>query len=179
MEVKGNQPQLHDDLTLLFADPDLPTQQTQETRMHGNRIEQRTLSVSTELAGYTMWPGLRQALRVERRVTEKGTGETRRESAYAITSLAPAVVTPAQLLRLWREHWHIENKLHWIRDVTFDEGRSTVRRGDIPQVMAALRNAIIGLHHAQGATNIAAACRRYQAAPALPLAALGLRWENE
>jgi predicted transposase YbfD/YdcC len=179
MEVKGNQPRLHDDLTVLFADPDLPTRQAQETRMHANRVERRTLTVSTELAGYTAWPGLRQAVRVERRVTDKRTGETRVESAYAITSLAPDVVTPAQLLRLWREHWHIENKLHWIRDVTFDEDRSTVRTGDIPQVMAALRNAIIGLHRSQGATDIAAACRQYQAAPALPLAALGLQWENE
>lgn len=49
-----------------------------------------------------------QAVCVERRVTDKATGETHTDVAYAVTSLAPAVATPAQLLVLWREHWHIE-----------------------------------------------------------------------
>ena len=59
----------------------------------------------------------------------KATGETHTEMAYAITSLALPAVTPAHLLALWRGHWGIENKLHWIRDVTFDEDRSTVWAG--------------------------------------------------
>lgn len=174
MAVKENQPTLYDDLVLLFADADAACLHAEEVRMHGGRIERRVLRASTELVGYTDWPGLAQALCVERRVTHKATGETRAAAAYAITSLAPTVATPAQLLVLWREHWHIENQSHWIRDVTFDEDRSTVRAGRIPQVMAALRNAAIGLARLHGATNIAAACRRYAAQPALALAALGL-----
>jgi len=75
------------------------------------------------------------------------------------------------VLKLWREHWHIENKLHYVRDVTFKEGKSQVRTGKIPQVMAALRNAAISLMRMSGATNIAAACRRYAG---LALAAVGL-----
>ena len=75
---------------------------------------------------------------------------------------------------LWREHWHIENRLHWIRDVTFDEDRSTVRAGKIPQVLATLRSTAISVARLHGATNIAAACRRYAAQPALALAAIGL-----
>jgi hypothetical protein len=137
------------------------------------------LTTSTALVGYSDWPGVAQALRVERRVTDKRTGERRAEVASAVTSLAPEAATAAQMLVLWREHWHIENKLHWVRDVTFDEDRSTVRSGRIPQVLAALRNAVIGLHRALGATNIAAACRKYAAQPARPLTALGLSWENE
>jgi predicted transposase YbfD/YdcC len=179
MEVKGNQPLLLDDLTVLFADADAPVRQSEETRLHGGRIERRTLTSSTQLVGYTRWPGLAQALRVERRVSDKGTGEARTETAYAITSLTPDAASAAQLLTLWREHWHIENKLHWVRDVTFDEDRSTVRVGRAPQAMAALRSAAIGLHRARGAANIAAACRQYQAQPALVLAALGLHPENE
>ena len=179
MEVKGNQPHLHDDLVILFADPDLPVTRAAETRLHGGRIEQRTVRCSIQLVGYTDWPGLAQALCVERRVTEKRTGITRCETAYAITSLAPQRVTAAQLLVLWREHWHIENKLHYVRDVTFGEDCSTVRAGRVPQAMAALRNTAIGLHRLCGATNIAAACRLHQAQPALAFTALGLLSENE
>lgn len=84
-----------------------------------------------------------------------------------------------QALVRWRGHWHIENKLHWARDVTFGEDGSTVRVGVGPQVLAALRNLAIGLPQLAGATNIAAACRRYAAQPALALTALGLCWQNE
>jgi len=58
--------------------------------------------------------------------------------------------------------------------VTFDEDRSTVRAGDIPQVMATLRSTTIGVTRLHGATNIAAACRRDAAQPAHALAVLGL-----
>lgn len=179
MAVKGNQPRVLEDLTTLFADPERAVVRAEETRLHGRRIEQRRLSVSTELTSDTDWPGLAQALCVERRVTDKRTGETHCETAYAITSLAPQRATPSQLLVLWRGHWQIENKLHWVRDVTFGEDRSLVHAGRVPQVMAAIRNTAIGLHRLLGATNIAAACRQYQAQPALALAALGLTWENE
>jgi predicted transposase YbfD/YdcC len=179
MAVKGNQPTLHGDLTLLFADPDASAACAAETRLHGGRIERRVLRASTELADFVDWPGMAQAVCVERRVTHKGTGETRTDVAYAITSLTPTAITPAQLLVLWREHWHIENKLHWIRDVTFDEDRSTVRAGDIPPVMAALRSTAISVARLHGATNIAAACRRYAAQPAHALAAIGLTLDFE
>lgn len=178
MAVKGNQPTLLGDVATLFADPDRRVRRAEETRLHGGRIERRTLSASTELVGYSDWPGLAQALCVERRVTEKATGETRRELAYAVTSLSPTEAPPARLLALWREHWHIENKLHYVRDVTFAEDRSTVRAGTIPQALAALRNTVIGAHRLSGATNIAAACRRCAARPALAFAALGLPSEN-
>ena len=179
MAVKGNQPTLHADVVLLFADPDTASACAQETRMHGGRIERRTLWASTELTGFVNWPGMAQAVCVERRVTDKTRGETHTQMAYAITSLAPTAATPVQLLTLWREHWHIENKLHWVRDVTFDEDRSTVQAGDIPQVMATLRSTAISLARLHGATNIAAACRRYAAQPARALAALGLPLDFE
>lgn len=117
--------------------------------------------------------GLGQVLRIERTVSNKRTGRVSREIAYAITSLSPERATPRQLLQAWREHWHIENKLHWVRDVTFDEDRSTVRSGHIPQVMEALRNTAISLLRILGATNIARACRYYAARPAQVILALG------
>jgi len=172
--VKENQPTLHDEIATLFADADAAVSVAEETSRHSQRIEQRRLRASTELVGYTDWPGLAQTLCMERCVTDRRTGKTHREIAYAVTSLAPHRATPAQLLTLWREHWHIENKLHWVRDVTFGEDGSTVRAGVGPQVLVALRNLAIGLLRLAGATNIAAACRRYAAQPALALTAVGL-----
>jgi hypothetical protein len=178
MAVKANQPTLLEDLRVLFADPTTAAAAAATTTAHGGRVEERWLRASTELAGYSAWPGLRQALCLERAVTEKATGRVRREVAYAVTSLPPARATPAQLLRLWREHWHIENKLHWVRDVTFDEDRSGVHAGHAPHALAALRNAVLNLVRLLGYTNVAAACRRFAAQPALALAAVGLAVEN-
>ena len=79
---------------------------------------------------------------------------------YGVTSLRPEHADPDRLLELVRNHWRIENTSHWVRDVTFHEDRSQVRCGNIPQLMAALRNTAIGLLRGAGHTNIAAACRR-------------------
>jgi DDE family transposase len=178
MPIKENQPTLLEDLRVLFADPTTTAAVAATTTAHGGRIEERRLRASTELTGYSAWPGLQQALCLERTVTGKASGRVRREVAYGATSLAPGRAGSAALLRLWREHWHGENKVHWVRDVTFDEDRSGVRAGAAPQVMAALRNATLGLLRLLGWTNIAAACRSFAAHPARALAAVGLRHEN-
>ena len=81
-------------------------------------------------------------------------------------------------MRLVRQHWQIENTVQWVREVTFDEDRSQVRCGSIPQVMAAFRNTAIGLMHWAGETNIAAACRRFAAQPWSALALIGIIPEN-
>ena len=78
------------------------------------------------------------------------------------------------MLALWRAHWSIENKLHWVRDVTVNEDRAPVWAGTVPQCMAAFRNLALGLLRTLGEVNIAAACRRYATQPAHALAALGL-----
>jgi len=101
------------------------------------------------------------------------TGEVEGETVYGVTSLPPARADAARLLRLVRQHWHIENRSHWVRDVTFDEDRSQVRVGSTPQVMAALRNTIIGLIRTTGTTQIVATSRRLAARPWDALALLG------
>jgi predicted transposase YbfD/YdcC len=174
LEVKENQPATLAAITVLFTDPAAATSAATSLGLHGNRVERRTLRASTELVGYLEWPGLAQVLCLERSVTDKRSGMIRHETAYAITSLGPERASPAHLLTAWRAHWHIENRLHYVRDVTFDEDRSQVRTGAIPQVMATLRNTAIGLLRLDQQTNIAAACRRYAAQPALALAAVGL-----
>jgi len=95
---------------------------------------------------------------VERRVTVKQSGAQRAEVVYGVTSLSPERASPEGLLRLVRQHWHGENKLHWVRDGTFDEDQSQVRSGSIPQGMAAFRKTTIGLLYSAGEMNIAAAC---------------------
>ena len=64
--------------------------------------------------------------------------QPRFETQYGITSLSPEV--EEDLLKLRREHWTIENKVHWVRDTVLGEDASQARTGSIPQVIAALRN---------------------------------------
>jgi hypothetical protein len=144
---------------------------------HG-RIEQRWLHTSTVLAGYSDWPGLAQVFQVEHEVMIAKTGVARDEVVAGVTSLGPERADAAQLLALVRGHWHIENQSHWVRDVTCDEDRSQVRRGSIPQVMAARRNTVIGLMRWAGHTNIAATCRHFAAQPAAALALIGIKPDN-
>ena len=177
--LKENQPTLLDETVLLFADPDATLASAEETDSHSQRLERRRLTAAPELAGVTDWPGLAQVLRMERRVIDLHTGEVRDETAYALTSLPAERATAGQLLTLWRQHWHIENKVHYVRDVTYGEDEATVRTGNGPQALAALRNTALTLLRRAGETNIAAACRRYAAQPALALAAVGLTPENE
>ncbi len=68
----------------------------------------------------------------------------------------------------------IENQSHWVRDVTFDEDRSQVRVGNIPQGITTLRNTAIGMMRLMGASNIAATCRAFAAKPWTALAAIGV-----
>jgi len=177
ISVKANQPSLLEDIKQAFTQQWWMRDTISEYKsvdVYAGRVEQRTLKASTAMQGYSDWPGLKQVLKMERKITFKRAGVIRQEEAYAITSLDEERASAQQLLRLWREHWHIENKLHYVRDVTFKEDKSQVRAGKIPQVMAALRNAAISLMRMTGATNIAAACRRYAAQPGLALVAIGL-----
>jgi len=180
MIVKNNQPQLRADIELVFAlapwGDCQPSTRTVESG-HG-RIESRNLTTSEALVGYSDWPGLAQVFEVGRHVIEKKTGEERVELVYGVTSLSAERATPERLLELVRGHWAIENKSHWVRDVTFDEDRSQVRSGNIPQVMAALRNTAIGLLRSAGYSNIAKAGRELAAQPAKALALVGVQLEN-
>src|SRR5712691_1017269 len=180
MIVKGNQPQLKADIELVFTLPPAGDRQerTRTVDVGHGRIETRNLTTSEALVGYSDWPGLAQVFEVGRHVIAKKTGAERIEMVYGATSLSPERATPGRVLELVRGHWAIENKSHWVRDVTFDEDRSQVRCGNIPQVMAALRNTAIGLLRWAGHTNIAAACRRLAAQPAQALALIGIEFEN-
>ena len=85
---------------------------------------------------------------------------------YAITSLPPERADARTLLRLVRGHWRIENRLHYVRDVTLDEDRSRVRSGAAPQVLATCRNLALALLRRAAHDNVAAALRPYAGRPA-------------
>lgn len=117
----------------------------------------------------TPWPHVRQICRLERHriPLRRGvpTGTASVEVTYYITSLPPERADAARLLTLIRGHWGIENRLHYVRDVTCDEDRSAVRSGAAPQVMAAGRNLVLALLRRQHHHNIAAALRTYASRP--------------
>ena len=161
LTVKGNQPTLEADLALLFADPRTQVQTAQTTDHHRGRHEHRRLEVTSDLTEFlatqSPWPEIAQVARLTRTVV--ASQGTTQEVVYLITTLPPAQACPACLLRLVRHHWHIENGLHRVRDVTFTEDQSRLRTGNAPQVLATLRNLALTLLHRAGASAIAAARR--------------------
>ena len=148
MVVKRNQPQLYEALQTLFeqpgADPFIHDQASTFEAAHG-RLQQRTLVTSLALTDYLDWPGSQQVFRIDRHTTLQKSGRVRAQTSFGITSLSPDQADAAALLALVRQHWHIENRSHYVRDVSFGEDASQVRRGSLPQVMAALRNCAINL----------------------------------
>jgi len=168
--VKANQPGLHDQLA------GLPWRQIpvmDRTRDHGHgRVEVRTLKVAA-VAGLC-FPHAAQAIQVIRRVRAPGSRRWRTVTAYAVTSLALGTASPAQLAGWLRGHGRIENRLPWVRDVTFGEDASTARTGSLPRVMASLRNLAVGALRLAGHPNLAAALRHTGRDPGRPLAILGL-----
>jgi predicted transposase YbfD/YdcC len=180
MLVKEKQPQLRADIALVCTLPPVGDCQAMARTVdlgHG-RIAQRNLTTRAARVGYSDWPGLAQVFELGRHVMLQKTGEERVEVVYGVTSLSAERATPERLRALVRGQWQIENQSHGVREVTFDEDRSQVRCGNIPQVMAALRNTVIGLLRCAGYSNIAAACRRLAAQPVQALALIGIEMEN-
>ncbi len=136
LTVKGNQPALRNQLKALPW-TDVPIGHTSNSRGHG-RVEKRTLKVVTVSAGIP-FPHALQAIQITRRTRKLKTKKWHTEVVYAVTSLRAAQATNTQLAAWIRGHWCVENPLHWVRDVTFDEDRSQVRTHNGPRVMATLR----------------------------------------
>lgn len=157
--VKKNQPGLH------HRCKDLPWKDVPGHRVtttgHGRRVT-RTIKVVAAPA-WVDFPGAAQIAQVRRTVTRRAKKSV--EVVYLITSADQNGAPPATLAAWVQGHWGIENRLHWVRDVTFDEDRSQVRTGNAPQVMATLRNTVISLLRLTGATNIAKALRHHARHP--------------
>ena len=165
MVVKRNQPQLYDDLAWFFDTPPLPCDPPWRTvttinKGHG-RLETRRLTCTIDDSAYLSWPGVRQILRREcERIIVK-TGVVTRAVSYGLTSAPVEVASCADLAGFWRRHWTIENRVHYVRDVTMGEDGQALRCGQAPQALAALRNSLLNLLRGAGWTNIADALRHY------------------
>ncbi len=140
---------------------------------HG-RIETRRIWTSVELKGYLEFPYHEQVVRIERATTDLAGKTLRHEVVSGITSLTPEKAGPERLLQINRGHWGIENKSHYVRDVTFDEDRCRIRTKSGPRVMASLRNLAIGILRLRKHTNIAQALRTYAAKQHLTLSLIGI-----
>src|SRR4051812_6570776 len=168
MGIKANQPALLAAITACFATPP-PPERGDETdtvstcdKGHG-RLEVRTLERSAALNAYLTWPAVGQVLRRTCQRVILKTGEIAEEISYGVTSLPPHAASAAQVEALWRGHWTIENRVHYVRDVTWGEDASQVHTGHAPQALAALRNGLLSLLRACGWTQIADATRPYGA----------------
>jgi predicted transposase YbfD/YdcC len=166
LTVKGNQPSLYHQLQdLPWAQ--VPVAHTSSERGHG-RVEQRGIKVVSVDTGI-LFPHARQALQITRTTRRKDGSESSTEIAYAVTSLPVEQATAAELACWVRGHWTVENRLHWVRDVTLGEDLSQTRTGSGPRVMASLRNLAISMLRLDGATNIAQALRHHARDPLRPV----------
>ncbi len=186
MTVKGNTPKLSGALDSLDWAA-VPVSHQVTGTGHG-RKEKRTIQVM-DAPGHiaAMFPHAAQVFLIERYVTRKVRKRKKNSRKYktvtirsavaalCITSLSAREAAPEHLAAYVRGHWCIENKIHWVRDVTFREDASRVRTASRPRVMATLRNLAIGLIRLAGHLKIAATIRKIKHDPHLLLAILGLR----
>ena len=165
--VKGNQPQLYQDIERLFA-PQQPIpgfgqiatdfQQAQTTNCGYGRLEVRTIQTSEMLNDYLDWPGVGQVYRLERKFSWVRQGQiykTSREVEWGVTSLSRQAAPPARLLAIRRYHWLIETGLHYRRDVTFQEDATRMTLGAAGHILSIIHDLVLGLLKTAGFTNAA------------------------
>jgi predicted transposase YbfD/YdcC len=174
LAIKGNHPELAAELVELFAtgatDPSaLPVAQVRTIAKGHGRLEIREIAASPLLNDWLRWPAVGQVLKQTCRRSTLRTGVVTETVRYAITSL-PFGTDLSTIARLWRGHWNIENKVHYVRDVTCREDAGQAYRGNTPQVLAALRNAVLTLLRARGWLRIADALRHFATHPMKALA---------
>ena len=151
MRVKGNQPELLRSLELWFTGaPPLTRAETLEwegeTRGHGRWVRYRirtTAVLNAYLREELGWPGIGQAFCIEREEVQEKAREQRVSVHYGITDLSLQEAPPWRLLGLWRRHWEVENKGHWVLDTVFQEDRSRARTRTLPLALTLLRQAVM------------------------------------
>jgi predicted transposase YbfD/YdcC len=157
--LKGNQPLARAAAQALLTGTDAEwteTSASKEDRGHG-RTERR--SIRTTPADDTLFPGAAQVFRIRRDTGGLDGIRTGKEVVFGVTSLPENLAGPAHLNHYERTHWFVENKVHWVRDVTFHEDNSQVRTGTAPRALATFRNLAISTIRLAGRANIAHARR--------------------
>lgn len=129
------------------------------------RLKTRPLTCTDDLDDFLNWLGVQQVLRRECERVVLKTGKVTRTVTFAVTSLAATDVPADELAALWRWHWTIENRRHYVRDLTFGEDAHQMHVEHAPQVLAALRNSLITLLRRTGWQNVARGLRHYSTRP--------------
>jgi predicted transposase YbfD/YdcC len=153
--LKGNQPSSLRAANALLTGADTEFEQTSaidEDQGHGRRERRR---IRTNPADDSLFPGARQVFRLRRDVGEPGGPWTSKEIILGITSMPADLAGPEHLNAYQRGHWCVENRLHWVRDVTFHEDDSQLRTGTAPRALATFRNLTINALRLAGRANIA------------------------
>jgi predicted transposase YbfD/YdcC len=166
--AKDNQPTLKEDIADLFEDrtPDRRRWQEAETWEKGHgRLEHRQIVSSPDLNDWfaNEWQGIEQVFRIERTVRLLKTGEIHHEVVYGLSSLSLSEAPAPRMLALVRDHWAIENRLHWRRDVTLGEDACQTRTGSPPSLLAQLNSAVLSLMDRIGVRNVARQMRYFDA----------------
>jgi predicted transposase YbfD/YdcC len=149
LALKGNQGTLHDDVRLLLDDPEskVATAAAMVDGDHG-RVETRTATVSTDidwLQKQHAWPGLAAVGKVVR--IRETADKTTSETAYYLLS---AALSPERFNQVVRQHWSVENSLHWRLDVVMNEDQDRTRMGNGPNNIAVLRHMALNAMQKEG-----------------------------
>lgn len=167
--VKGNQETLDNDIRLFFKDSPFGaaiSTFTSTDRWKG-QVEKRMITVSSDLVSYLKWPGLTHVWQMKKEVTRKR--ETVVETSVGIASIPNELLgdmpIAEKIADAIRGHWSIEIRAHRTRDTIFHEDHATIRKGNAPQVMAALRNLVTSIFHRGTVRSFPTAMRRFAAKP--------------
>ena len=166
--AKDNQPTLREDIADFFEDPSPDRRRWHEAETwdkgHG-RLEHRQIVCSPDLNDWFAkdWQGIEQVFRLERTVRVLKSGEVRHEAVYGLSSLPLSKAPASRILALVRQHWAIENRLHWRRDVTLGEDGCQTRTGATPSLLAQLNSTVLSLMDRLGVCNVARQMRYFDA----------------
>jgi predicted transposase YbfD/YdcC len=144
LSVKENQGHLLDDIQEAFEQTPKSDSHTSTEKSHG-RIEKRTCKVITDMDWISKkdrWKGLQSIICIESQRTNVQTGETQSQKRFYISSLT---ATPEKFGQIIRQHWGIENKLHWCLDVAFNEDLSTKQAGNAAENFSYITKIAINL----------------------------------
>tara|TARA_B100001105_G_C22348368_1_gene424566 strand:+ start:70 stop:1197 length:1128 start_codon:yes stop_codon:yes gene_type:complete len=144
LAVKENQAHLLDDIKEAFEQRPQATSSTATEKSHG-RIERRTCKVITDMDWISKkekWENLQSIICINSQRTNVQTGEIQSEQRFYISSLH---TTAEHFNEIIRQHWGIENKLHWVLDVAFKEDLSTKQAGNAAENFSTITKIAINL----------------------------------
>ena len=159
MTVKANRPLLHAAGAAAVTRSEDARRDVQTGRGHGRTEQRHAAAVTITDADGIDFPAAAQVVRIVRYRGGLDGQRTAKQVVHVITSLTAEQADVATLAALVRGHWHVENGLHYVRDVTFGEDGSRARTGNLPAVLACIRNTVIAALRLAGATGIARARR--------------------